>query len=116
MPRDVADDRPVGAALACLARILRAVATHLRTLDTRILLHTLEPHHEGIRTGRKATDGDTVSSSCSPERKKVMNDERVSLGQSATSPWRAKMALTRLVQPGAEIGSNSFPFWAAERT
>ena len=56
---------------------------------------------------RIATAADlTVSSSCSPLRRKVMKLLRVSLGQSATSPWRAKMAFTRLLHAEGAMGSN----------
>ena len=51
----------------------------------------------------------TASSSWSPQRKNVMNDDLASFGQNATSPWRAKMALTHLVHVGGATAACGSP-------
>lgn len=51
----------------------------------------------------------TASSSCSPERKKVMKLDRASFGQRATSPCLAKMAFTRSVHVEDGTASSGSP-------
>eukprot|EP00966_Prymnesium_polylepis_P074227 1722801-Prymnesium_polylepis.1 len=51
----------------------------------------------------------TASSSWSPERRNVMNDDLASFGQNATSPWRAKMALTRSVHVEGDAAACGSP-------